>query len=621
MENPDVKLSSPEMDLLRLNKKDAYNYRERRHLAWTENYELYRDTVQINRLTQRQSVHIPLMKQMIQTLLTSIDDMPVIEFQNLDNNGDAQIFRNEHWKATLDANNADEKDLIDKKQFMFKGRTFDQWQIENGKVKWSISDPNDILVSRYMDPADLHSSRYLIHTHIFVPLSKLKQNKEYDQTEVTKLEQYYKTAQGLIKIASNRQTLEEKNKTLSELGVHDIESPILGETYVELSLHFIYRNVDLEGKEIEERIFYYVEADDMVILLRKPLEDIYGVTKDNWWRNHYPYESWAGDVDNQDVWTDGPADIIRTPNKILDSFFSQMVENRTLRNFGMNYYDASIEGFIPPTNQAPIPGGWYPLPGKPSEVYQKVDVPDLSESLDEMGFIIQMLEKATGATATLQGAQTDRKVTLGEVQLALTEAKGRVKGLSKFYTGAWKRRAILFDHLVEGGKDKLDVFKIHKKGKNSSDIFTREVDVKETLTAQGYAVKVWSQDEKDTQDTQKVEKLNAVRANIPGNQKLEEVYKRALLEFANVNPNDINDIMDIEEKKANMPPMEIGPDGQPIQPTQPQTVQNQPNQPPMQAPTMPVVPPLADQPMNMKSKKMVSKLKSLRSKISANKNG
>jgi hypothetical protein len=38
-------------------------YRERRHPQWTDNYLLYRDTLITNRLTQRQSVNVPLMKE------------------------------------------------------------------------------------------------------------------------------------------------------------------------------------------------------------------------------------------------------------------------------------------------------------------------------------------------------------------------------------------------------------------------------------------------------------------------------------------------------------------------------------------------------------------------------
>ena len=40
-------------------------FRERRHQQFTTNYTLYRDTVIVNRLTQRQSVNVPYMKKTI----------------------------------------------------------------------------------------------------------------------------------------------------------------------------------------------------------------------------------------------------------------------------------------------------------------------------------------------------------------------------------------------------------------------------------------------------------------------------------------------------------------------------------------------------------------------------
>jgi hypothetical protein len=45
-------------------------WRERRHPQWTLNYELYRDTVITNRLTQRQLVNVPYMKKTLKTYLT-----------------------------------------------------------------------------------------------------------------------------------------------------------------------------------------------------------------------------------------------------------------------------------------------------------------------------------------------------------------------------------------------------------------------------------------------------------------------------------------------------------------------------------------------------------------------
>lgn len=542
-------LPTPELTMLKNNKTSGYNYRERRHDPWKEIYELYRDKVTINRLTQRQSVNLPLMKQSVKTLLKDVDDMPVIQFENLDNDKDAEILKNEFWKLTVDENKMEIQDIVDKKQVFFYGRSFDQWQVVDGKVKMTVQDPMDMLVSRYTDPFDLHSSRFLIHTHIFKPFSYLENNPAYDQAKVAELKKWYGTETGLIKARENNNMLNEKNEKMEEMGVDDVNNPILGEVIVELTMHFVFRH---EDGEKEDQIYLYVEADDQVILLKEKLETVIGTTKDHYFRTHYPYVSWADDVERQDFWSDGIGDTVRTPNKVLNSWFSQMVENRTLRNFGMNYYDSSIEGFTPPTNQPPIPGGWYPLPGKPSEVYQKVDVPDLSESLDEMSFLITMIEKATGATATQQGMTQEKQITLGEVQLALGEAKERIKGMSKFYTQAWKDRGMLFDRLCEAAGDKIAAVKIHKRGRNSTEMFSREIAPKDWMSKEGYAVKVWSQDEKNAQTTKELEKLNAVKANMPDNPKLDEVYKRKLLEFANLKPDEVNTIMEYEEKKSAM---------------------------------------------------------------------
>lgn len=540
-------IKNPELEMLEANKEDGYNYRERRHEEWDENYELSRDKVTVNRLTQRQSVNIPLMKQTMRTLLANVDDMPVLEFENLDNDKDAEIFENEYWKWTVERNKMEIQDVVDKKQEFHFGRTFDQWQVADGRIQVTIQDPMDILVSRYTDPSNLHTSRYLIHTHIFKPLSDLEKNPMYDKEAIKRLKTFYATKQGLIKAAANEQMLTEKNQKMADLGLSDVDSPVLGETYVELSLHFVYR----QEKKEEEQLYLYVECDDMEILMKKKLEEVIGTTSDHYFRNHYPYVTWADDVERQDFWSDGIADIVRTPNKVLNSWFSQLVENRTLRNFGMHYYDSTVEGFTPQTFN-PIPWGWYGVPGKPSEVLQKIEIPDLSESLDEMTFIIQMIEKATGSTSTLQGVQTENKITLGEVELALGEAKQRIKGISKFYTQAWKDRGELFLKLIEAASDKLDAVKIYKKGRNTNDIYGREIEPKDWVTESGYRVRVWSQDEKNAKDQETLQKLNAVKMNMPANPKLDEVYQRKLLEFAGLTPDEINEIMEVEQRNREM---------------------------------------------------------------------
>lgn len=546
----EIIVENPELTMLKQNKEGGYNYQKRRHEPWRENYLLYRGTVKPNRITQRQSVTLPLMKQTIKTILKDLDDMPLIEFENLDNDKQAQIFQNEYWKWTLDQNSAEIKDLVDKRQEMIYGRTFDQWQIADGKILWTIEDPEDMLVDRYCDPTDLDTARFLIHTHIFKPLSTLVGNPLYDQDAVKRLQTFYASKMGLIKQASNIESMNKKNEKLAEMGVPDTESPVLGECYVELSMHFVYREneKDKDGDVHPEQLWLYVEADNMEILSKQPLEEVIGVTEDHYWQTHFPYNSWADDVERQDFWSDSLADIVRPSNKILNVWYSQLVENRTLRSFGMNYFDSTIEGFSPPSIE-PEPWGWVGVPGKPSEVFQKVDIPDLTESLDEMQFIINMNDRATGATATQQGVQTERKVTLGEVQLALNEAKERTKGISKFYTHAWKKRAEKFLKLIEANPDKIDAVKLYIKGRNTNDVHMRELSPTDWITKSGYAVKIWSQSERDSLNTSQLEKISAVAKMIPGNNKLTETLQRKALEFAGLNPNEIDDIIREEAEK------------------------------------------------------------------------
>ena len=555
-----------ELRMLKLNKESGYNYRERRQKDWLENYTLYRDKVTINRLTQRQSVNIPLMKQSVRTLLKDVDDMPVLYFENLDNEKDSEVFQNEYWKVIVEENNLEEQDIIDKKQVFLFGRSFMQMQIEDGKVVFTVQDPQDILVDRFTDPHNLDSARWLIHTHIFIPLSQIESNPDYDQDEVARLKDWLENKEGIVKIADNEKMMIEKNKKLSEMGLTDVEDPVLGETYIEISLHFVMRPEGLADGE--EQYYLYVEAENEVRLMKKPLEEVIGTTKDHYWRNHLPYNTWADDLERQDFWSDSCGDIIRTPNKVINSWFSQMVENRTLRNFNMNYYDGSLDGEFAPQTFIPRPWGWYKMPGDPNKMMKNVQVADLSESLDEIEFVIKVAEKATGATATQQGNVTERQITLGEVKLALGEAKERIRGMSKFYTPAWKERGHKFLKLIEASSDKLDAVKIYKKGRNTDAIFTRKIEPSDWMTKEGYRVKVWSQEEKDAKDSEELQLLNAVVVNMPGNPKLLEIYQRKLLTFAKLKPDEINEVIEAEKTKPPMPMM----GGQPGQP-QPQQQQ------------------------------------------------
>ena len=47
----------------RKEKQESRDFKERRFDQWKENYFLYRDKVTTNRLTQRQAINIPIMRE------------------------------------------------------------------------------------------------------------------------------------------------------------------------------------------------------------------------------------------------------------------------------------------------------------------------------------------------------------------------------------------------------------------------------------------------------------------------------------------------------------------------------------------------------------------------------
>src|SRR5690348_11723436 len=160
---------------LRNYKLASYTWQQRRHPQWTENYELYRDTVIINRLLQRQSVNIPLMKGIIRTLLSKFQSKRDLVFESQENDKLKDIFKNEYWKYCVQRTRLNQKDTVNKKQVMLYGRTFWKLYIAAKHFCADIIDPHDILVDRDADPADLDgTAKCVTHLHIYRTLRDLQ---------------------------------------------------------------------------------------------------------------------------------------------------------------------------------------------------------------------------------------------------------------------------------------------------------------------------------------------------------------------------------------------------------------------------------------------------------------
>jgi hypothetical protein len=545
-------INDKDLQVLRLEKESALEWRKRRHPDWTDIYTLYRDKVITDRVTQRQTINIPLMKYILNTILKNLDETPSLYFSSLDNKHQQEVYYNEYWKEMAKRSKLSMKDTIDKKQGCLFGRTFKKINIEDGKVTFEIVDPQDMLVHRYVDPSDIHSSPFIAQTGIYRTLREILDNEDYDKGGREELHHYFLQENHTLEQEETFELKQERAERMQAMGVTDVTDPILGETYVELNE--IYRYEESKLVKNENVIWKYVVASTahgMFKLAKDELHDLIGPTSDNFWYNHTIYSTWGADPERTDFWCDGPADIIKQVNIVLNTWISQLVENRTLKNFNMHYYDSSDAKFIPQTFEA-VPWGWYPVPGKPADVVQTVEVGDLSESLEEIQFLISIAEKATAATAAQTGSVEQRQVTLGEVQLALANAEQRIKSVEKYINESWEDFGTLYMKMLEGANEMLDPLEIHKRGRQGKKMYTKLIGPSDWITKKGYTIEVRTTSDKQAEDLDSIQKLDAAMASMPGNQPLTDIKNRKLLEFAGLTPEDMNSVLEFQKQQETM---------------------------------------------------------------------
>lgn len=517
-------------------REGAFEHQSRRHPDWREIYGLYRDKVVTNRLTQRQSVNVPLMKESIRTMLSKTDEFTDIYFESLSGDKQKEIFLNEYWNWFYKEDNLELKDIVDKKQVGLYGRSIMKLNLFDGRPTVDVLEPYDWLCDRYADPSDIeNSAMYQAHINIFKSISDVEANEMYDEDAIIELRNKYADAMGLVKSEENVKAMQVKNERMQDMGLNDINNPQVGQTYVEINEHYI----KLWDEDSKRLVIHLRITADNITLMSKPLEDLFGI-------NFFPFITWADDIEKTDIWSDGMGDIIRTPNKILNSFFSSLIENRTLRNFGMHFYDATVSDKWIPQTYDPVPFGWYPTAGDPNKTTKQVEIPDLSESMDEMNFIIGMVERATASTATEKGAETKGDVTLGEVKLMLANSNQRITSIAKFYRLArielgtkWYKFVMANDKWIKP----VELYKKSAKGK----YYKEEVKTTDWKDEAGYICKVVSSSERDQKNIESVQKMQAVSNMFPENVPLKNILKKRALDLVDLSPEEIKEVMEYED--------------------------------------------------------------------------
>ena len=534
---------------LQTEKTQAMEAQRRRHDEWNENYLLYRLKSNLNRLTMRQEACLPLMKGSIKTVHAQIAVKPDVYFLDKAGDQDREITINEKWNEDFKTCQMELLDKADKKQELLYGRTWEKLNWVNGKFEFEIKDIFTMLPDPAMKPHDIESAKFIIETGIFRCLEDILEDPKYSQEGKNELGGiFYQNANGENSITTtgqaiignNQEQLQNINDRLESVGATNINKTKAGSnTIVSIDQHL----TEIWNWETKKWVRYVCTmAEGRVLLMAKPLIDILGV-------EFWPFETWVDDLEPVDIYPDGVADILRTPNQMINVWYGQYMENRTLVNFGMNFYDSTAGDGWEPVAMDPRPGGWYPLPGKPSEVYQRVDIEDLgAQNQSAISFLTQIAEKETASSDIEKGVIDNAKQTLGEVQIAVAKSREKTSSMTPYFNNNWERIADKWYLItIANMGDKKET--LYKKAPNEK-LVPKEISVKDIKSPKGYKIIVQNNNQRLVDVENGLNKLFAIKNQFPNNVPLNKAIQKRALKIVELSPEEEQEIMDFETSSA-----------------------------------------------------------------------
>ncbi len=524
-------------------KQNFSNFKKRRLPQWNENYTLYRDRVQTNRLTQRQAVNIPIIRDTIQSWISKIDEQPQLVFETRGREPEdetQELLINEMWRYTEDTENLDLKDNLEKKNVGLQGRGFKFWYFKDNAVKVDVIDAYDIDIDPRVSPFELNTAHNIIHKHIFVPLRYVLANPTYDPKAKNILKGYLDSKEGLIAAAKANEEADMRRLRLESIGVTNFDDLRVSDVLVELNRSYKNIWVPAENRFVRHLVVF---AMDNVVLYCKPLKKALGIER-------LPFTSWASDPDLNDFWSDGIADNVRTMNKVINMYFSQDLENRAYRNFGMFFYDTK-KGTFAPQGFDPKPFGLFGVDGNPSEVIQQVRIEPLADTQPSIEYFKNLIQSTVAQTPTERGVQEKTGTTLGEVQLSLRQSQTRQQVVAKQYRDSWRDGGQIWYELLNANAKGR--FTLYKKGSNGK-MYSKDVYPTDWQNPKGYECRVVLKSEHEAEDDLDFKKTQYIKASFQTNPVAMKIAKRKELEILGWSPDEIQQVMQAEDAQQSPAP-------------------------------------------------------------------
>jgi len=406
---------------------------------------------------------------------------------------------------------------------------------------------------------NIETARFVIHQNIFRSLEEILADDRYTKKGRKDLETYLNSSDAVFQSSESREQWENKMTRMKEMGLTSDNSMIFaaGDTVINLTEHYT-KIWDDSKKDYDIHVIVY--ANDSIELMNEKLSDLMGV-------DFYPFVTWAEDIETQDFWSDSPADLVRTPNKILNIWFSQLIENRTLRNFQMHWYDATNSGYTPQTYE-PGPGRMLPAPGDPNKTIKQVDISGLDETMTAIEFVTAIIERGSAATAIEKGVEEPGQQTLGEIQILVGKATERTIAMAKMYRRAWQELCMKYWKILDTNEgEKRTLYK-----EANEQVYPKVIYSSDWKSEVGYKAIVSSSSEQESESTKGLQKFQFAISQFPLNSKLRKIGQKRILELLDLTPQEIKEIQEEEDKVAQLQmqmQMQQGMQGQ-MKPQQPQ---------------------------------------------------
>lgn len=550
---------TPLMEKLRQEKKAANDLQEKKHTDWDDNYQLARGKVKTNRLTQRQAVNIPLMKETVKTALSKIDDVPMIDWQELSGDEQKELIYQEIWNKRFRDDKMELLDMLDKKNVLMYGISTTKLNLDKDGVCFEVLDPYDVIFDPLMLSGRVETARFIVHQNIFRSVREILADDRYTKEGKDAVKIWEDSQPGISQSAENRKTLDEKMERLKAMGVTNADFPLYagGDRVVNLTEHYT-EMWDTKKEDWVRRVVVY--AEDTIPLMDETLEDLIGC-------NEWPFVVWSEDPETNDLYSDSIADMVRTPNKVLNVWFSQLIENRTLKNFQMHW-------FLPGQNYTPqtyTPGPGMMLPAPPGDdinkVIKPVEVSGLDDTLQAIQAVTAIVERGTGTVAVDKGVSQQGVQTLGEVQILVGKSMERATSMAKFYRMAWYERAMKWNKMMHENAPKF--IKLYKAGR-SGKMYENRVYQGDWKSESGYEPMVRSTSEQETESIKSIQKFMFILQQFPENIPLKTIAQKRMLESLDLTPEELRQV---EEGNAPVAPPQAQPTMQMAQTQRPMQAQ------------------------------------------------